>query len=561
MRTALYTLLTFVALTLLMNQCANPGTLTGGPKDTIPPILQTAFPNQGALNVTEQTITLVFSERISIEKLKDNLIITPTLSSKYKTIVKKNTLILRFDEPFPEETTITFNFFDGVTDVTEKNPAVNLRLVFSTGSWLDSMQVSGNVAELLTGNKQKGTIVGLFAYHDSLNIFKTKPTYFTQCSEDGKFNIQNIKAGEYKLVAFLDKNRNLILDPGSEMYGFKKGTIQLDSAISNISLPMVRVDATEFRKPVARANGNYYDVKYTKAPNTVTLNQPFPYHLLDAKTIRIYQPSHISVADSISTSFHLTDSLGNIQFDTLMVKFNDNIRKPGAFTLTTEPANNQPLFLSKPLVINFTKPVLQFDSSKMKFGKDTLITLPQESFKSFKWNTYKTQLSIVTGIDTLNFYKRQQARYSQDTAKLDSAKKLQVKPFTLSRQLDLIIEKGAFISAQQDTLKSQKNTFKLVRADELGILRLKVTTEYTHYTVQLLDKNFKLLAEQPGNNALIFRNIVPQEIIIRALIDTNKDGQWSFGNILRDLEPEPIYIHPGTLSIRANWDITMDISF
>ena len=102
------------------HRCANPGRPTGGPKDTIPPILINAIPVSGTTNFKDQIIELEFSEYINADKIQQELIITPKTDIRYKSIVKRNKLILKLDQALEDSTTYYFNFANGVTDITEK---------------------------------------------------------------------------------------------------------------------------------------------------------------------------------------------------------------------------------------------------------------------------------------------------------------------------------------------------------------------------------------------------------------------------------------------------------
>ena len=172
MKLIIKSLVIIILFEILSYGCANPISPTGGIKDTIPPTLLESNPVDQQLNFEGQTITLWFDEIISADKITSNLVITPTTETKYKTVQKKYSVSLQFEEPFDDSTTYTFNFFDGITDITEKNPAENLILAFSTGNYIDSLYLSGQVIDLLTGEPQDKITVGLYNITDSLDFPK-----------------------------------------------------------------------------------------------------------------------------------------------------------------------------------------------------------------------------------------------------------------------------------------------------------------------------------------------------------------------------------------------------
>ena len=66
-------------------QCAKKGTPSGGAKDTIPPVLLRAVPENFTTNFSEKEIRIYFDEYIKLKDLQKNLIISPPL--KYQPII------------------------------------------------------------------------------------------------------------------------------------------------------------------------------------------------------------------------------------------------------------------------------------------------------------------------------------------------------------------------------------------------------------------------------------------------------------------------------------------
>jgi len=75
----LFSLIT-VALLLALS-CARQTTPTGGPKDTIPPQLLQSIPPNRTINFNTNTITLLFDEYIQLDNQREQLLITPNISS------------------------------------------------------------------------------------------------------------------------------------------------------------------------------------------------------------------------------------------------------------------------------------------------------------------------------------------------------------------------------------------------------------------------------------------------------------------------------------------------
>jgi len=256
--------LTILLLVAFAMSCANQGNPTGGPKDTIPPTLIHSYPEHKSTNFTEQEFTLTFDEKVSADRIKQHLIITPYTENKYKFKVKKNILTLKFEEPFDSATTFTLNFSDGIGDITEKNSPTDLKLAFSTGSILDSLYLSGLVNDLYKNEPIKEALVSLYSKEDTVNAFDGKPRYFTKTDEEGFFQIENIKQGQYKLYVLTDKNNNMKIDAEDEPHGFKSGLIHLTQSIEDIFLPIQLIDSRELKLSRGKNTGIYYDILYNK---------------------------------------------------------------------------------------------------------------------------------------------------------------------------------------------------------------------------------------------------------------------------------------------------------
>ena len=51
-----------------------------------------------------------------------------------------------------------------------------------------------------------------------------------------------------------------------------------------------------------------------------------------------------------------------------------------------------------------------------------------------------------------------------------------------------------------------------------------------------------------------FANLKPAKYKVRAIVDTDNDGEWTPGDFASQRQPEPSIYYPKTLDVRANWD-------
>ncbi len=545
------TLLLFFITAIAFLKCASPRGLSGGPTDSLPPLLLSSDPAFGSLNVDGKEFILTFNEAVNAQQLKQQLIITPYVNNNYTFVTKKEKLTLRFDDPFPDSTTISFNFSDGVTDITENNPSENLRLVFSTGTYLDSMSVSGAVRDLLKQTPVNDALVGLYQLTDTLNPTQEKPQYFNKTNEEGIFLISNIKAGQYKLLGFVDNNRNLLFDPASEAHGFLSDPINLDTPATNLLLNTVTQDASALRMISSRSLGQYFDISYSKAIISQSI-QPYFFHKFDAvnNILRLYQPATLTSGDSLNTYITVSDSLGNTLTDTLYVKFSDNLRRPEEFRISPRPIGNvtDSLFLT----IDFNQPVVTYALNSINLSLDSIADVPIDTF-AYEWNYAQTRLNLKIPFDTADYYALQRSIIANDT--------------TLNRRVvkrvSLSIPKGTFISAMKDTSLLSDVSFNMLSQSDKGLLIVNFSAADSLIlmpsTVQVIDRNFIVKAEQTFNHSMRFTTLGQGEYTIRLLFSTNERPGWDLGNYVRSIPPDKVRVYPTYSTLRANWEVMLDI--
>lgn len=125
--------------------CANIIPPTGGPRDTLPPVLVHTSPKDSTLNFNSKRIELTFDEYVDLKDVQNNLLFTPLFETVPVVEVKLKTVTIRLRDTLEPNTTYTFNFGNAITDVNENNPYRNFTYTFSTGPYIDSLQLEGHV--------------------------------------------------------------------------------------------------------------------------------------------------------------------------------------------------------------------------------------------------------------------------------------------------------------------------------------------------------------------------------------------------------------------------------
>lgn len=512
--------------------CASVSSPEGGPKDNTPPTLKSSSPKDQALNVKTNTVTLTFDEEVQPNKLNTELLITPNTDNKYKVRTDKNTIRLEFEKPFLENTTYTFNFREGITDITEKNKAPNLRLSFSTGSYIDSSSVSGTVVDLMTQQPQKEITVALYPANDTLSIRKNKPYYQTQTDAAGKFELSNIKAGDYRIYALADKNNNSYYDNEEEKIGYLPNPISITAATEPVTLELVKIDT---KRPILTKRENYTDrfianynegIRSFKATPVESKNTKLNYKIsANGKAVEQFKTQNYAGGKTILTA---VDSAGNKATDTLDIKFEGKRAQliRGAQLKVMNNGTAQTIVPGSPLAIELETTVKVTGKEPLKLLADSVVVRTLKYPEEVTLDSTNTELRFRMP-DLRN-------RKGRITLLVDSTS---VKPI-----------EGAAI-------KFSPIPVTLAESSGVGNVKGTVETKYTSYTIQLLNPDNKVVQELKNVKAYEFKNLPPGGYRIRVLVDENNNGKWEAGDPEFKQKPEKVYLHNKTLDVRANWAI------
>jgi len=248
-------LLFFIPKMVLLSSCANIIPPTGGPRDTLPPVLIDALPRDSMVNFTAKKIVLNFNEYVQLDNnMNDNLIVSPypvnlpIVESKLRTV----TVVLR--DSLKPNTTYSINFGKGVKDVNESNIARNLTYVFSTGDHIDNGMLSGNVIMAENGKRDSTLLVLLHNNLNDTSIRKNSPTYITRLDSSGNFRFRYIAPGTYN-VFVLTNDYSKKYDDSTKVFAFLDAPVAIDSSNQPVKLYAYReVVPTEKKQTAATTN-------------------------------------------------------------------------------------------------------------------------------------------------------------------------------------------------------------------------------------------------------------------------------------------------------------------
>jgi len=554
----LLTILSTIVILLLTSRCAQIEELEGGPKDTTPPQLISTYPLHESTGFKDRKLKLTFDKEIEIKDIYNRLIITPKLARledrpSYIAKVRGNMVELDLEASLEEETTYTFNFKDAICDIKEHTAAENPTLTFSTGDYVDSMYVAGQVKYLMTGQPASDALVCLYKIieADTSHILNSTPDYFTKTNQEGGFKLEHIKQGKYKICAGYSKENKLILDPSKDPYGFLPTTLELLESVDGLPLHILQADVTDFKLQNSQPQGQYFEINFSKPITAYTLelanrfkrfkNAQLYSHLIEnGHTIRVYNTLGLLEDDILEAKLAAQDMMGNSIEKNISIHFRDRISEKEKLKYTIQPATNTKID-PKTLEINitFNKPIKSIQPDSLFFvinQADTLKLTPEE----IVLQPHKDSITIQKYFDSTN--------WPQPTEESNTESEK-------TPSIELHIVKGAFVSVEKEVNEPTNHKYLIKNTQECGTIKGRISTRFPGFIIQLLDANYEVIEEIRNKADYVFKDVLPGNYLIRVLLLREKDGKWSFGNINQSIPPDPVIFYPHELAIVANWEL------
>jgi hypothetical protein len=513
-------------LPILLYSCAQIIAPTGGQVDKTPPELVHSIPESKTRNYVGREFKLTFSELIDASALNSELVIVPDPGSPYETKVKNNELSIKFDKPLAENTTYTFNFRNGIKDLTEKNAAKNLKLVISTGPDLDSLQIEGKIINLYTKEPTLDATVGLYPY-DTLDLNKKKPLYFVKTDSSGRYQFENIKSNTYFLMAFTDKNNNLRYDPKDELLGFNKDSVILtqNSIQNDIEIYKSNYSRNRIRRAISREDDFTLQLDKPVKQALILFENLKDSNAISYKTkgteLKIYKLDE-SIKDTLYSTVILQDSL--LFSDTLQQKIyfkeeRNRRQKINILNINSLTKNQQEITENHEYIFQFDTPIKRANIEKIQMKIDTV------SASKIEIKTIDNQTLSITS------------------------------PPTAKREIEIQIPSNIFENYQGDTnaLFLLKNP--ILKDEQLGLLEGETNDKTLTKIAILQDENrTKTISTHTFKERFLFENIIPGTYHITIIMDENENGIWDPGKIEDLSTPEKIVTTKEPIRVRANYE-------
>lgn len=287
--------------------CANIVPPEGGPRDTLPPVLISATPPDSSVNFKSERIVLTFDEDLDDPRNPSDIIYTPSLETPPTITTKGKALTVKFNDTLEPNTTYVINFGDQVIDVTESNPVRNFVYTFSTGPYLDSLEISGKVKLAENGGVDTTLSVVLYKDRSDSAIRLKNPMYVVRLDGSGSFRFHNLPKDTFAIYVFGGGRRYSSRD----LFAFYDTSVVAGEADSVLLYAYREVPATSpaaLATPGPRIPASDRRLRFTPGTTTqqellndYTLSFPVPLKSFDSTKLHLATDSAFNPANFTAT--------------------------------------------------------------------------------------------------------------------------------------------------------------------------------------------------------------------------------------------------------------------
>lgn len=597
-------LLLFVSA--FLSRCASMMTPTGGPRDTLPPVILNMTPDNFSVNrptTHHEKIYIEFDEFVQLKDQQKEFFTSPQMKKKPLVSMRGKGIVVQLRDTLEANTTYALNFGSAVRDNNEGNPLYSMRYVFSTGPAIDSMIFSGYTADSYKADSVSKSFIWFFpadsvenvAEYDS-TIFKYKPAVIARAENNGIFIAQNLKPVAYRVYAVQDKNDNQMYEPGSDQVGF------LEKSYNPAEMPDFAMWYDSIRQYVTAEPQLYFRMFTDKAFRRQLLSQTE--RPQQHKAMLYFGAAHPQIErirfDSIPADRVIVDPQ-TVGRDTIALWFNmpssalpDTIK--GEITYFKHDTVNVLQEVTEPLKLAWrlietkeqekAREKLERDRRKAEAAGEEWVEPKKENPFVYKlpltgevnpennltidFDYPLTRLDSAAMLLTLtqpdNSIEDVPVRFVRDTGLL---RRWHIEaPWKAGGQYTLTIPKGAVTDVAGFSNDSIVGKYTALDPEKFATVKIHVTgkDDKAKYILQLLDGNNALKQEKRDVTTGDWQfNYVPAgEIKFRIIEDMNGNGKWDAGSVVERLQPERAEIYANdqgedTFATKTNWEIEFSI--
>ncbi|MEJ2596120.1 MAG: Ig-like domain-containing protein [bacterium] len=573
-------------------QCAQIGSLGGGPKDEkAPEVLRTSPPNNSP-NFKGSEFTVYFNEFIQLEEITQKVMISPPLEKLPDFKTKGKALRVRFKEDLKDSTTYSVYFADAIVDLTERNPAMNYTYIFSTGPTVDSMSIAGTVINAFNLEEVQDIYVLLYKDNndtlplDSLPLM-VKPYYVSKTGEDGRFVLNGLGNFEYLVFALKDMNANYIYDQPGEEIAFLDSLVLPEYVVppepDTAALDSVALDSAallisekDLQDSLAILEDSIKAAEQEALFVSMINHQLFLFKEVD--TNQRLLKAELMRENTIRYSF--SRPAEEVRFDVQNID-SDTVWYIQEFSNEKDTL----IWYFKDLPVDTIEVVMLLRGDTL--GHEYILSKPRESLgerRKKKDEEQKEYLGYTTNTggralrldrqaemifnqpidtvltDSILLIRGEDSTYGPSYIYLDSNHRKIRFPLELEESLkySLIFPDSTFIDWNGRFNKGGSIRFNTLSLADYGVLKLKLIPEIEQpHILQLMTEKEILISEYyfSKDTNVIIDYVDPGKYILKLIFDDNGNHKWDPGNYIQKRQPEQVLYYNSQLDVRGNWDI------
>lgn len=576
--------LAVVTVIAALYSCASIGRPDGGPLDETPPRFIGSTPAAGALNNTKTKVSLSFDEFIKLEKANEKVVISPPQVQQPEIKASGKKISVNLLDSLKPNTTYTIDFSDAIVDNNEGNPLGNFAFTFSTGSAIDTMEVSGTLLEASNLEPVKGMLVGMHSNLSDTAFTKLPFDRVARTDSRGHFTIRGVAPGKYRIFGLMDADQNFAFSQKSEALAFNDSlviprweerirqdttwvdSLTIDTVVErkytyylpdNVILRSFKEDLfSQYLVKNERLTPEKFTLYFAAKADTLPVLKGLNFDERDAFIIEknlTNDTIHYWVKDSLlykqdtlslSLNYLYTDTLNqlvlrtdtlNLVAKTVKKAVDEPKKKKKKKGEEEEPEPTKFLHVSTYIPstmdvydyisLSFDEPIVSFDSAAIHLKQ--------------KVDTLWEDISFTFEQDSLNLRKYNLYYEWEPT-----------------REYEFSVDSTAFHGIYGLFTDKIKQNIKVRSLEEYGAIYFNVSGCDSIAFVELLDTQDKVVRKVPVvNGQADFYFLNPGKYCARLINDTNGNGVWDSGEYETKRQPEMVYYYPQILEPKANWEV------
>lgn len=533
--------------------CAKQMPPPGGPVDTIPPTIISIQPEAGATHVASRTsIEIVFSERMNKKSVENAIFISPLPSEELRFHWRGKHLKVGFGDTLKPNRTYVFTIGAKATDLRNNALKESFSMAFATGDRIDDRQITGTV---FAPSGVEGTLVVGFLLVDSAAIDPQRvlADYYTQCNQQGSYQLLYLAPGHYRLLAIRDRDGNRKYTRGIDGLGIAPTDVVLTAdqkVVHDVNFQLTVEDTIPLMiKSVTSLHRSAVLVRFSEEVADFDEASPRRYFSLVAE-----QPPHDSLtvtacfksSSDPATVYLSTADQQAISYRLAIQQLTDKFQNPlDSLSRTISFAGNSMADTLPPAIVSVS---IKDSSRGLPLDQRIALVFSEPILRPPFERGFRLMEKNGPAISGSFHWKNQAAVQFQPDNLLKSLKEYHV-----------IINPDSVIDLAGNHSKAAADTilFKTLNEDTLSAIRGEIVdqrpdgTGRIFMTARSAQNSYQLILDQAGE--FRFENILPGIYLINGFRDADGNGVYSYGRLNPFTPAERFFFFADSIKVRSRW--------